>query len=422
MTQQEIASTFALFNKIQYVGTAPNRAVALERYQDNFELLKEWRVLYADNTKEGPFRLRRQYFGQTGFVSTVFRGRSIWIIDSDVIANQGTLPFKIGMGTHLDTNSASYIRALAYKPQPAPSLYNVCDALSDTFSIGEMSDFNPYLYLWEVQSNRSQHSIKRIRETISAIAAIKLIKAPLTIDWRQKYQEVYRLVAEKEADIFLAKFYADIDLGHGDGIESLVDMMEIILLKTKIIEHSSNRSAQNKLEELLIAMDSQMSTFMFRELVICADILFKSKKTQLSEKINSLQNQKKPLALIRNCARDMSMIRMLDQMTNTYTDNNGSSFYIGNLITFDKDVRDIIEITELNAIALHQNSSATFPIYNTEIQNWLSKQLGEKRLERLSFLFSFKAFASRAKNRSHSSIKEQLIEDRAQLLSLLVIK
>lgn len=278
MLQQSLSTSYNLFQSFQYVGTAPNRAEALERYIEEYDLLKEWRILYADDEKNGPFSLRRADFGKTGFVSTIFRGKSIWIFDSDVVACEGIRLFPIGTGTYLDANAASYIRSLAYKPKPRSDVLDNCQALSNTFSLEELQRLNPYLYLWEVQRNRTEKDIMRIRETIAAISAIPMINQPLNMQWRDAFRAHYQLEAEQEADRFLRGFYQNVDLRGGNEIETLVDQMELILLKTKLIEYRSNRLAENKMEELINIMSSQISTFMYRELVICTDILFHEKK------------------------------------------------------------------------------------------------------------------------------------------------
>ncbi|MFB0725490.1 hypothetical protein ACEU6F_22570 [Aeromonas salmonicida] len=156
-----------------------------------------------------------------------------------------------------------------------------------------------------------------------------------------------------------------------------------------------------------------------RELIICADIIFRSNKTQLSQKLHSLHNKKDPLSLVRNCARDLGMVRMMDFLTNSIPDDNGTAFYVANIVTFDKDIMDILRVTEVNAIALHRKSNLVHVIFNAEIESWLAEKLGEKRLQRLASLQTYQAFDSRYKNRGCSHIKQQLINDRNALTILL---
>lgn len=58
MHSTEYAVQQALFT----VGTAPTRSKALASFEENQHLLKDWRILYADECKTGPFPLRRAQF------------------------------------------------------------------------------------------------------------------------------------------------------------------------------------------------------------------------------------------------------------------------------------------------------------------------------------------------------------------------
>ena len=228
---------YDLITTLQYVGASSSRSEALSRYTENREFLKEWRLIYADYAEGGPFKLRRELFEDRCFVSTVFRGNSLWVIDDEVVSNPGTLAFKIGMGTYLDSNAASYIRSFAYEDTPTDEVIKVCHIMERNFDNEEMESFNPYLYLFEASHNKSERSIEKIRETISAIFSIKMMNKPLSLSWGEEFRTQYELSAKEEADIFLAQFYKELELGHISHMESLTDLMELIIIKTKLIEH-----------------------------------------------------------------------------------------------------------------------------------------------------------------------------------------
>lgn len=410
---------YDLIKSLQYVGTSINRAEALRRFTEKKDFLNKWRFIYADASQNGPFKLRRKAFNERCFISTIFRGNSLWIIDNDVISNAGTLVFKIGMGTYLDSNAASYIRSLAYEEKPSNDVVSNCITMAENIDFDEMKNFNPYLYLIENQHNKSEKSIEKVRETVSAIFAIEMMGKKLSLVWGEEFRKQYSHNAKGKADVFLSKFYADLEIGGISKIDYLTDLMELILIKTKLIEYGSNRSSENKFEELMNVANNDLSMFMVRELIVCADIILRGNKTQLSQKLHSLQNKKNPLSLIRNCARDLGMVRMMDFLTNSIPDCNGSAFYVANIVTFDKDVMDILKVTEVNAIALHKESHLIHVIFNPVIQSWLAEKLGEKRLQRLSSLQTLNAFDARYKNRGCSHIKQQLISDREKLVQIL---
>ena len=415
MNSTEYATQRALYE----VGTAPTRSEALASFEEYKHLLKDWRILYADESKAGPLPLRRAQFSVKGFVSTLFSGHSLWVLDHDVISSSDTMMFQVGYGTYIDSNAASFIRSLAYREEPKEHLLNFCRMLSDSFSFDELSNINPYLYLWEAQRDRTPETITGIRETMAALFALSWIKQPLNAEWGKMYRKLYQEQAEAEADCFLYQFYQNLDAGLGKAIEDQVDLLEAMLLRTKLIELSSKRSAQNKMNELVQFMHDELSTMMIRELLVCADILFREGKSQMSQKLDGLQKKKRPFDELRNCARDLNMLRSMDQLTNSISDNTNSSFYIANLITFDRDIIDIIQLTELRAIALRRSSSDAFPIYNRQLDTWLSDKLGEKRLSGLENIFRKDGFDTRSRARSWSNVKTILQEDRQKLACLI---
>lgn len=419
MHSSKASGQFELQAALNEVGMAPSAHSALQAYRRNSDLLADWRVIYADTEDRSNLKLRRQQLSETGFVATVFRGKSLWVFDREAIATDALVHFGIGHGTFVDSNAASYIRSLAYREQPRDALLQWCRALSATIPADELARLNPYLYLWENRNDRSAKRVARVRESIAAIHALSLIREPLDANWGIRYRTSCREAAEAAADQLLAGFYRDLESGLADAIDSQVDLMEAVLVRTKIIELASGKSPGHKLEELVRFMHDDLSTFMLRELLVCADILSRGGRCQLSDKLNALQNQAEPLALLRNAAWDLAMPRFMEDMTNTLSGPEQSAFYVPNLITFDRDVVDILNLTALRAIALPRTSHEAFPFFDEPLHEWLGERVGDRRMSGLAPLFGEAAFDARARRRSRSHMRDVLREDRQRLLSLL---
>lgn len=402
---------------LHQVCSASDPLSALRAYEKNHHLLRDWRIIYAADDDRGPFKLRRQEFSERGFISTCFRGKSLWILDTEAISTLSPVRFQIGYGTFVDSNAASFIKALAYRDKPSPDLIKHGLSLRKNFSSEELAALNPYLYLWEAQRSWNSQTIENSRMTLAAVHAISLDPCPLDESWGLRFRNIHKEQAEHHADQLLSDFQSQLDNGLSEGIEQQVNLVECMILRTKIIEASSSKSAEHKMEELIQFMHEELSTFMLRELIVCADILCRSGRSALSKKLNSLLDKKDPLAIIKNCSWDLYLPRALDAMANTNTLPE-ADFYLGNLITFDTDVADILRLTELRAMAMHRNSSLTFPFFNEEFVDWLLARLGEKRMTSLTNIFQADSFELRAKLRSHDKVKNILIEDRARLLSL----
>ncbi|MNO48614.1 hypothetical protein D3C76_389530 [compost metagenome] len=402
---------------LHQVCSSPDPLSALRAYESNHHLLKDWRIIYAAADDRGPFKLRRQEFADRGFISTCFRGKSLWILDTEAISTLSPVRFQVGYGTFVDSNAASFIKALGYRDKPSSELINRGLSLRKNLNREELSNLNPYLYLWEAQRSWSSQTIENSRMTLAAIHALSLDPNPLDESWGLRFRKFHKEQAEYQADQLISDFQSQLDNGLSEGIEQQVSLVECMILRTKIIEASSSKSSEHKMEELMQFMHEDLSIFMLRELVVCADILCRSGRSALSKKLNSLLDKKDPLAIIKNCSWDLYLPRALDAMANTNTLPE-ADFYLGNLITFDTDVADILRLTELRAMAMHRKSSLTFPFFNEEFVDWLLARLGERRMNSISNIFQAEAFELRAKQRSHEKVKDIILEDRARLLSL----
>lgn len=81
---------------LHYVCSANNPKDALERFQERIELLGDWRVMYAAAESGGPFSLVREQFSKKGFVSTMLRGKSVWILDKAFVLSKTQVKYTLG--------------------------------------------------------------------------------------------------------------------------------------------------------------------------------------------------------------------------------------------------------------------------------------------------------------------------------------
>jgi hypothetical protein len=70
------------------------------------------------------------------------------------------------------------------------------------------------------------------------------------------------------------------------------------------------------MEALLNFMHDELQTFMLRELIVCAHILFHTQKTTLSKKQNSVLDKEDPLRIINNCSLDLYILRIIESLSN----------------------------------------------------------------------------------------------------------
>ncbi|MEE5062604.1 hypothetical protein V2J97_01000 [Pseudomonas alliivorans] len=402
---------------LHYVCSANNPKDALKRFQEEIELLDDWRIMYAAAESGGPFSLERKQFSKKGFVSTMLRGKSVWILDKAFALSRTQVKYILGGSLFLDSNAASYIRKLSYAERISPELDAVRADLHRTFSVYDLARLNSYIYLCEAQKKWSPETRQFCKETIAAVHALSLDNSPLSEGWGDRYRSLYQEQAEAFAEDWIEGFSRSLEGGLSVALSQQAAAAECMILRAKILESSVKASPEAKMEELLNFMHDELQIFMLRELIVCADILFHTKKTTLSKKLNSVLDKEDPLRIINNCAWDLYMLRIMESLSNP-KDLKGVDFCLDRLITFDQDLADVICLTELRAVAVHLGSHRAYPFFNNELTGWLAGLVGHKRMVAFSESLQEEAFNKRADQRSLDTVQRILAEDRRRLLQL----
>jgi len=403
---------------VQEICSAPNALEAHRRFEKNAAALEEWQILFAEESNAGSIKLLDRTLGPAGVATSVFRGKSLWLMDAPFVSQSGPMGFHGGSAMFVDSNAATYIRKIAYQDTPSPEALNRADLINQ---IGpRLQQLNPYLYLWEALRSWNDETVARCKESVAAIHALSSSGSKLTAEWGRRFRAEFRESAENFATGLMAEFERNLKAGLFAGLEDQLDLMEAILVRSQIIELSSNKAKEHKLAQLVEYMHEELSTIMLRELIVCGDILLRSNRSRISRKLNSIQNHADPLALIRNCAWDMYIPRALDALTSVTPDQAPHvDFYVAEVLSFDGDVSDIINTTKLRAIAVHRPSKKNFPFFDSDVAEWLGNRLGPKRMDALSDYFLPEAFMDRARRRPSTSVRSILEADREELMQLI---
>lgn len=403
---------------VQEICSAPNALEAHRRFEKNAAALEEWQILFAEESNAGSIKLLDRTLGPAGVATSVFRGKSLWLMDAPFVSQSGPMGFHGGSAMFVDSNAATYIRKIAYQDNPSPEALNRADLINQ---IGpRLQQLNPYLYLWESLRSWNDETVARCKESVAAIHALSSSGSKLTAEWGRRFRAEFRESAENFATGLMAEFERNLKAGLFAGLEDQLDLMEAILVRSQIIELSSNKAKEHKLAQLVEYMHEELSTIMLRELIVCGDILLRSNRSRISRKLNSIQNHADPLALIRNCAWDMYIPRALDALTSVTPDQAPHvDFYVAEVLSFDGDVSDIINTTKLRAIAVHRPSKQNFPFFDSDVAEWLGNRLGPKRMDALSDYFLPEAFMDRARRRPSTSVRSILEADREELMQLI---
>ena len=403
---------------IYEICSAPNAFEAHCLFEKNVEALKDWQVVFAEESDAGSIKLMDFALGPSGIATSVFRGRSLWLMDAQFVSQSGPVGFRGGSAVFVDSNAATYIQDIAYQEAPSQQALNWAHLINQ---IGpKLQQLNPFLYLWESLRSWNSKTIAECTKTAAAIFALSSSGSKLTAEWGRRYRIEFRESAEIFASGLIAEFEREVKTGRFAGLREQLDLIESVLIRTKIIELSSKKSKEHKLEQLVVYMHEKLSTIMLRELIVCGDILIRSNRSRISQKLNSIQDQVDPLKLISNCAWDMYISRALDALTSITPDQIPHlDFYVAEVLSCDGDVSDIINTTKLRAIAVHRPTKMNLPFFDSDIAEWLGNRVGPRRMSSLSDYFLPNAVLDRANRRHAASVQNTLQEDREEFMQLI---
>jgi hypothetical protein len=419
--------TLAVLHKVA-MADSPSEAQNL--FQENHSLLADWKVLFASQNDLGSIKLENVAFSSNGFMSPLFRGKSLFVID-DQTGRVARQEFCVGFGNLIDSNCASYIRSLTYNISPSNELVKFGCELANFFQFGNgRNELVPFLHLWEALRYENVDVTKCI-ETLAAVYALKMGAPTMDDDWRMRFYTKYREESEAFAWDYFSQMKAMILRNKKIIKNKSLALVELMLVRTKIIQMSSKKSSEHKIRELVKFMHDDLNTMCVRELIICVDIL-QNGNSSLTKKLHSLEGRaNNALRLLENCAWDIFLFRVIDEISGTKieAESNGllpqgtkSNFTVANILSFDVNVRDILNLTSLRAVAIHSPTNSSFPFYFEDMLQWLELQIGGKRMTGIEPLFDQKAFDTRAKQRESIDFHALLHEDKARLMRLLTSK
>lgn len=407
---------------LQHVAMAPGALEALDRFRQHTARLRGWQLLYADPHPQGPFPLRHQALDGGGLWTSVFRPGALWTLDERSVACDAPLPLLCGTGLYLDTNAASHIRTMAYEARPPGKAVQAARAMR---ALGPaLQQINPALYLWEARRHWTPKTIARCRETLAAVHALGASGSTPSLEWGQRFRGSFQDSAERMADALLAGFQAQWAGGLADEIDGQLAMMEAVLVRCMILRLGSQKSPRHKLAELLRFMDEQLHTVLLRELLVCGDMLRRPGGSRLAQKLNSPQNHPRPRALLRNCAWDLFIPRALEMLSGAHQPEASPllHLYLPEVLSFDRDVADMLNLTRLRALAVHRGSLLTRPFFDNDVMAWLTEGLGDQYQALLARVFEPDAFDRRMRTRSVEGTRAVLARDWETLEAMLAAR
>ena len=247
MSKQKSHSEFDIQAALQSVCTADDVLEAFECFASNVNLLEDWRIVYACDDDRGTFKVPKQEFGTSGVIASALGGQSLFVLDKEFINSTGPISYQIGHGIYADSNVASHVRRLSYTGAASEQLATYGHNLRQTIGIDGLQRLNPFYYVWECQRNWNDKTRYACIQTVAAILSLHQDSDPLGSGWNERFMLRYRSECENQA-IEMIDDLLD-DALDADTTNRLA-LIEAMLLRTKLIDAESNKSAAHKLEQL----------------------------------------------------------------------------------------------------------------------------------------------------------------------------
>ncbi len=159
----------------------PNALEAHRRFERNAAALQEWQIIFAEESDAGSIKLLDLELGSSGIATSVFRGKSLWLMDAPFVSQSGPVGFQGGSAMFLDSNAATYIRQIAYQDGLSPEALNRANLINQLGP--RLQQLNPYLYLWESLQSWNDETVARCKESVAAIHALSSSGGKLSAEW-----------------------------------------------------------------------------------------------------------------------------------------------------------------------------------------------------------------------------------------------
>lgn len=321
-------------------------------YQQNIELLKEWTfVVFSE--KEGaelPIALHTN-FDNDFAVTNLGCANRYYSVDQQIceeMLETGQTDYNIESCVELDTQAVSYLK-------------NIFGEDNQTPDFDKIVDFVRYLQQPEVNYSCLPYLIENAskKNVIDKIECYRNIKSYMLFkyfDYSKSIAEgkcVYSISEDEiqlETDgLFNSMLSESFSRNFGNYFE-LQKSIYCLLSKAICIEFMSpKRSAKNKLLELLDFVNEKLGYVAERELEVCYHYF------EHDERVNKFfkkvqKNSKNLSGVINGMAWDLVHVRLIEREL-LLTLSTGAKYGIYFLLTFDKGLKEIMQINPVEQIA-----------------------------------------------------------------------
>ena len=384
---------------------ADSPAVATSLYTSALPSFKNWRFILGSDKGITTGAAVNRSFQNGAAVKSLFAADHVFVLDEytsqQMAFGKATVSFDFSIS--LDTNAFSYIRSYL-KNQVNIAKSDVDEFVK--FIARDNVNVDPAPYLMENQDIFQNGSDEQKALIFDNICAYEVIR---TIDKHHFHStnEIKSTLSDDEikskaAYSISASIYKSSDDILNLGLKKVRLCLHCLLLKMVIINFFEKGDLVKKIEKFMDFMDTKLGAMFDRESVIAFEYFRTGQNLRFFGRIQ--KNNPKILKEIRNMAWDLFHVR-ITELGFVFKGQEGARYFFPAILTFDKNLIEIINLRPLRAIILSPEN-ALQPIYNVNVFDKISQNSDEASRRLLH-----KFYSDGARNRRHERINVQKLNE-----------
>jgi len=347
---------------VALVGHAASPREAFELFQQCASLLQDYKFVIRGALGTQPSHAFDRTFAHGAGVHTLFAGMPVLVLDQRITREmlEGQAQFHFDYSIALDTQAVSYLHPCTRGRDPAISNPD----LKEVFELIARPDVSvdplPYLLENVDQIGISPKIDAKILEKLRAYEVLKTIDSSAL-----ENGDIRSTHPDAEVDQRAAKLMESMKsmTTPAGGIKSLAMQYQYFhscLLAIVDAHFDTSLDPQEKLLSFAAFCDQELSSMAGREMQL-AHWLFNSR--ELPEFFRKLKEM--DIKSIRNMSWDLFHLRQMEQRY-TLTHTPGADFFFPAILTFDKALREVIDLHPLRAIAWSTRDREPIPFYDRD--------------------------------------------------------
>lgn len=357
-----IKTTMDVELAIALVGQAPTPQQAFECFQQNSELLKEHKFVIRGTLGTQPSHAFDREFSHGAGVHTLFSGSRVVVLDERIARETaaGDVQFHFDYSIALDTQAVSYLHPYTCGRDPAisnPDLQAVFDLIA-----GPDVWVDPLPYLLENldQVGVSPRIDSKILEKLKAYEILRTIDSSALADGQVKSIHSDGEIVDRSSKLFDSMKLQATPAGGVHAVARQYQFFHACMLAIVDAYFDPDLGASEKLLAVADFCDQELAAMAGRELQLGHWLFSKSEIPEFFRKLKHMN-----IDSVRNMTWDIFHLRRMEKLYAIDIDSK-ADFFFPAMLTFDKALREVIDLHPLRAIAWSTRNRSPITFYEKD--------------------------------------------------------